>query len=220
LAARAEASSKIVPKQSPADKLGNLVLVDGRCTIIEYSDMPRHLAEKKDERGQLLFGAGSPAIHIFDLDFLGHVTQGANRIPFHIARKKVPHLDAAGKLVQPERENALKFEMFIFDVLPRARRFTVVETSRRQEFEPLKNATGADSPESVRQAIGDLAGDWLEQAGVKVPRRDGHVAVPLEVSPLYALDAEELAAKVDRSLQMNGPTYLEASGGRKPPDPG
>src|SRR5204862_2093470 len=140
------------------------------------------LAQKRDEHGQLLFWAGSPAIHIFDLGFLGEVTQGHTRIPFHVARKKVPYLDEQGQVVQPARENALKFEMFIFDVLPRADRWTVVETSRAEEFEPLKNATGPDSPETVRLAMSNLAADWLTRAGVAVPRRaDGNAAVPLEI---------------------------------------
>lgn len=213
LRARAEVSSKVVAKKSAEDKLGNLLLANGRCTMIEYSDMPKPLAQKTDEQGNLVFWAGSPAIHIFDLGFLGQVTQGHTRIPFHVARKKVPHIDEKGKLVQPAVENALKFEMFVFDVLPRAERWTVVETSRREEFEPLKNATGADSPESVRQALCNLTADWLERAGVRVPRQsDGNAAVPLEISPLYALDAIELVAKLDkddRQLQIKGPTYLE-----------
>jgi UDP-N-acetylglucosamine/UDP-N-acetylgalactosamine diphosphorylase len=206
---RSEASSKVIPKEGPDDKLGNLVLIDGRCAIIEYSDLPAELARQRDASGRLRFGVGSPAIHIFDIGFLERVSRGVERIPFHVARKKVPHLDARGEEVQPERENALKFEMFIFDALPRADRWAVVETSRREEFEPLKNATGRDSPESVRQAMSSLAGDWLEQAGVAVPRSaPGVTAVPLEISPLYALDAEELAGKVDRKLVINGPTYL------------
>jgi UDP-N-acetylglucosamine/UDP-N-acetylgalactosamine diphosphorylase len=99
--------------------------------------------------------------------------------------------------------------LFIFDALPLAERYTVVEASRRQEFAPLKNATGADSPEQVEQAISDLAGDWLEQSGVTVPRNaDGSTAVPLEISPLYALDAEELKAKVNPALRIDGPLYL------------
>ncbi len=205
-----EASSKIIPKESPADKLGNLVLIDGRCAMIEYSDLPRDMAEQRDANGRLRFWAGSPAIHIFDAAFLERVTQGEARIPFHVARKKVPHLDARGKEVQPQKENALKFEMFIFDALPRAERWAVVATTRREEFEPLKNATGPDSPESVRRAISSLAGDWLQEAGVTVPRRpDGAPAFPLEISPLYALDPEEVAAKVDRNLTIQGPTYLQ-----------
>jgi UDP-N-acetylglucosamine/UDP-N-acetylgalactosamine diphosphorylase len=88
-----------------------------------------------------------------------------------------------------------------------AERWTVVETPRHEEFAPLKNATGADSPQTVKQAISDLAASWLGQAGVKVPRdAAGGAAVPLEVSPLYALDADELAAKVDRTRPITGPT--------------
>jgi UDP-N-acetylglucosamine/UDP-N-acetylgalactosamine diphosphorylase len=211
LAAGAEVSSKIIPKQSPTDKLGNLVLVDGRCTIIEYSDLPEDLARQTDEQGRLRIWAGSPAIHLFAVDFLARVTQGRTRIPFHVARKKVPYINDTGTLVTPTKENALKFEMFIFDVLPLADRWTVVETTRHEEFVPLKNATGPDSPQTVRQALSNLAADWLAQAGVAVPRRvNGDAAVPLEISPLLALDAEELAARVDRGLRIEGPMYLDA----------
>ena len=100
-------------------------------------------------------------------------------------------------------------ERFIFDVLPLADRWTVVETSRREEFEPLKNATGPDSPQSVRQAISNLAADWLEQAGIRVPRNDqGDAAVSLEISPLYALDAAELKTRVTAELRVESATYL------------
>jgi UDP-N-acetylglucosamine/UDP-N-acetylgalactosamine diphosphorylase len=210
IARRSEASSKVVPKLTPTDKLGNLVLIDGRCTIIEYSDLPEELARATDEHGSLRFSAGSPAIHIFDVDFLARLTEGEVGIPFHVARKKVSHIDEHGNPVEPARENAVKFEMFIFDVLPLAERWAVVETSRTEEFEPLKNAAGPDSPETVRRALCNLAGQWLERAGVYVPRRPGgDVAVPLEISPLYALDPEDLASKADRRLRIDGPTYLE-----------
>jgi UDP-N-acetylglucosamine/UDP-N-acetylgalactosamine diphosphorylase len=208
LAADAEVSSKVVAKEGPKDKLGNMVLIDGRCSIIEYSDLPEELGRQTEEHGRLRLWAGSPAIHIFAVDFLGHVTQGTTRMPFHVARKKVPYLDGQGRLVQPEWENALKFETFIFDVLPLADRWTVVETSRPEEFVPLKNATGPDSPEVVQKAISNQAAAWLEQAGVAVPRRpNGDAAVPLEVSPLFALDAEEVARRA-RSLRIDGPTFL------------
>jgi UDP-N-acetylglucosamine/UDP-N-acetylgalactosamine diphosphorylase len=209
IGANAEVSSKIVPKEGPTDKLGNLVLIDGRCSMIEYSDLPEALGREIDATGRLRIWAGSPAIHIFAVDFLSRATQGDLRIPFHIACKKVPYLGPDGQMVHPDKENALKFEMFIFDVLPLAERWTVVETSRREEFVPLKNATGPDSPETVRQAISNLAGDWLEEAGVRVPRSaNGSVAVPLEISPLYAQDALELATKVDHGLRVDGPLRL------------
>ena len=209
IAQKAEVSIKVVPKEGPTDKLGNLVLIDGRCGMIEYSDLPEKLARQTEPSGQLRFLAGSPAIHIFDLHFLIKVTHGSEGMPFHIARKKVPYVDEKGARIEPKKENALKFEMFIFDVLPLADRWTIVETSRREEFMPLKNATGADSPQTTRQAISNLAADWLEAAGATVPRQaNGDAAVPLEISPLYALDAEELAAKVARGTRIAEATYF------------
>src|SRR5262249_30211819 len=70
LAADAEVSSKVVRKESPTDKLGNIVLIDGRCSMIEYSDLPEDLACQTDEQGSLRVWAGSPAIHIFSTGFL------------------------------------------------------------------------------------------------------------------------------------------------------
>jgi UDP-N-acetylglucosamine/UDP-N-acetylgalactosamine diphosphorylase len=210
LAASAQVSSKVVRKEGPADKLGNVVLIDGSCCIIEYSDLPESLGRQTDENGQLRIWAGSPAIHLFHLDFLAEITQAPGRIPYHVARKKVPYIDEKGNKIEPQRENALKFEMFIFDVLPMAERWTVVETTRSEEFVPLKNATGPDSPGVIRQAMSNKAGRWLEKARVQVPKdTDGNVTVPLEISPLFALDPEELATKVNRTLNIQGPTYLE-----------
>lgn len=209
---RSEASSKVVPKEHALDKLGNFVQVDGRCTIVEYSDLPDDLARATDASGQLRLSAGSPAIHLFDLSFLARVTQGTTRIPYHVAKKKVPHWHPSGNVVEPERENAVKFEMFIFDALPLAERWLVIETSRREEFAPLKNATGADSPEMVRQAISNLAADWLERAGTAVPRNEqGHSHMPVEISPLVALTPEDLHGHTRLPEAIEQPTYLQPS---------
>ncbi len=177
--------------------------------MIEYSDLSLEMAQQTDETGRLRLWAGSPAIHVFDVDFLTRMTTGAGLIPLHVARKKVPYLDEEGRTAKPQAENALKFERFIFDVLPLAERWAVVETSRREEFAPLKNAAGDDSPDMVKQAISDLAKDWLEAAGMNIPKRaDGSAAVALEISPLFALDAEELARKVNRGITIDGPRYF------------
>jgi len=111
--------------------------------------------------------------------------------------------------VQPSRENALKFERFIFDVLPLAERWALVEARRAEEFAPLKNATGADSPETVRRALCNLAADWLARGGVAVPRdADGNATALVEISPLLALDAEEVAAKLKGRGQVQGTRYF------------
>ncbi len=207
---RSEVSSKVVAKLGPTDKMGNFVQVDGRCSMIEYSDLPEQLARQTDENGRLRLWAGNPAIHVFDRDFLERMTQGQGKLPFHLARKKVPYLDDSGKLVQPERENALKFETFIFDVLPQAERWLLVETTREEEFAPLKNATGADSPQAVAQAISNLAATWLKATGAAVPHdKSGNATVALEISPLLALDAQELANRLKQPPTIDGPRYFE-----------
>jgi UDP-N-acetylglucosamine/UDP-N-acetylgalactosamine diphosphorylase len=206
---RSEASSRVIPKLGPTDKLGNFVEIGGRCSMIEYSDLPLQMAQETDENGRLRLWAGSPAIHYFEVEFLTRMTAGEGRLPFHVARKKAAYLDDEGRNVQPTKENALKFERFIFDVLPLAERWAVVETSRREEFAPLKNAAGADSPEAVKQAISDLAAGWLEATGAAIPKNpDGGAATALEVSPLFALDQQEFAAKVDRNTRIDGPRYF------------
>lgn len=206
--ARAEVSSKVIEKNAPKEKMGVFARVEGRCTVVEYSDLPDELAHATDAAGRLRLWAGSPAIHLFDVGFLERMTREPQYLAFHVARKKVPHIDANGRSVEPTTENALKFERFIFDVLPAAERWTVVE-ARREEFAPLKNAEGPDSPATVEQALSDQAADWISRAGGIVPRRDGHAAFPLEISPLFALDAEELASKLAPDTRIDEPRYFE-----------
>ncbi len=204
------ASSKVVYKEDPSEKVGVLAVIAGRCTIIEYSDMPAEMAEEREADGRLRFRAGNPAIHLFDVGFLRRVTSTGG-LTYHIARKKVAYFDPdTERVISPTSENALKFELFIFDALPLADRWVVVETSRAEEFAPLKNATGADSPDSARQALMRLHADWLESAGISVPRgTDGNPEHPVEISPLFALDAKECRSKVSPQLLITGPTYLE-----------
>jgi UDP-N-acetylglucosamine/UDP-N-acetylgalactosamine diphosphorylase len=203
IAANAEASSKVVFKERPEEKVGVLAVVDGKCGIIEYSDLPAETAAERDAAGRLLFRAGSPAIHVFSVAFLRRVTARGGGLNFHLARKKVPYYDpATGAVITPTTENALKFELFVFDALPLAERWLAVETRREEEFAPLKNASGADSPETVFRLMTGLHAGWLERAGVST---HGH---PVEVSPLFALDADECREKIPRDFEVTGPTLL------------
>jgi UDP-N-acetylglucosamine/UDP-N-acetylgalactosamine diphosphorylase len=205
LLAKSELTSMAVTKQTPQDKLGNFVGIDGRVEVIEYSDFPIDVAERRDANGSLTFWAGSIAVHVFAVDFLERALKLKDALPFHVARKKVPHVDASGKLVQPSEPNALKFERFIFDLLPHAKNAIVVEYPEQEVFAPLKNAPGADrdTPEYVKQFMCDQHRRWLNAAGVKVADD-----VPVEISPLWALDAVGVAARSDKPASINKPTYL------------
>jgi UDP-N-acetylglucosamine/UDP-N-acetylgalactosamine diphosphorylase len=209
IALGSEASSKAIAKVNAKEKMGVLALIDGHCGIVEYSDLPQELANATSN-DRLVYRAGSPAIHLFDLDFLRRITEGKNQLPFHVARKKVSHVTPAGETVNPTAENALKFERFVFDALPLADRWLVMESPREEEFAPVKNADGVDSPATAKQALSNQAGTWLGKAGVKVPRdKSGNVAFSLEVSPRFALDASELSARIWPGRVINSPTYLE-----------
>ena len=201
----AEMTSQVIAKRDPLEKVGNVVDVDGRLMVIEYSDLPDDVARKTNPDGSLAIWAGSIAVHVFDLDFLGRAKDQADSLPYHFARKKVAHVDAAGRRVEPAKANAIKFERFIFDLMPSARNAIVVEVDPASAFAPLKNASGAavDTPESVKAQISDLHRQWLREAGVEVA--DG---IAVEISPLLALDAEELRGKVDPGLKITAPTYL------------
>lgn len=193
----AEMSSKMIRKVDPKEKVGVFCTVAGKPCVIEYSDLPDALAEARDADGALHFNAGSIAIHIIELAFARRLTEGRGDrldLPFHRAEKVVPYVDpASGERVAPAKPNAVKLERFIFDALPLAKRTVILETDRVEEFAPIKNAAGADSPASSKALQTERAARWLAANGVKVPRGErGEVAAVIEISPLTALCAEDL----------------------------
>lgn len=201
----AEMSSKVVAKEEPGERVGVVVSQDGRTKLVEYSDLPRAEAERRAADGGLELRAGSIAVHLIDVPFAKRLAR-AGGLPFHRALKAVPYVDEHGNAVEPGSANAVKFEQFIFDALPLAERVATVPADRRAEFAPLKNASGADSPETVRRGLCDLYAGWLDAAGVPLPRGgDGAVAVPVEISPLRALGPEDLAGV---AVDVDGPVLV------------
>lgn len=195
-----ELSSKACIKAYAAEKVGVFVERGGKTQILEYSDLPDELAEATDDEGTLLYRAGSIAIHIFGRDLIERVGSGTDssvKLPFHRANKKVPTIDASGSPVNPTEPNGIKFEMFGFDALPFAENPVVIETARADEFSPVKNAEGVDSPESSRKDQLRLFARWANQAGLEVPTDEsGLPEFEFEISPLFATSAEQFAEKV------------------------
>ena len=97
-------------------------------------------------------------------------------------------MNAAGRVVKPSSPNGYKFEKFIFDILPEAKRVALLAFDRRDEFAPVKNASGKDSPETCRAA---LRAKWRRQLQGEV-----HIAVPsdlpLEIDPLFMYDGGDI----------------------------
>jgi len=190
-----EMSSKMVAKRDAAEKVGVFCEVGGKTVVIEYSDMPAELTNSLDAQGKLRFNAGSIAIHAISVAFMQRLTQGDFALPFHRAKKKVPYwCDTQKKTVEPAEPNAIKFEAFVFDALGLAKKSLVMETSRTEEFAPLKNASGEDSPAWSHQIQSNRNGGWLEKFGVKIPRKpNGDVDARVEIAAETALEADDLA---------------------------
>jgi energy-coupling factor transporter ATP-binding protein EcfA2 len=205
LLAESEMSTEVVAKRDPLDRLGNVVEVDGRLMVVEYSDLPDDIARRRDPDGGLTIWAGSIAVHMLDTAFLRRMAGSAAALPFHLARKKVAYVDLSGQHVEPQQPNALKFERFIFDLIPSAANAIVVEIDPAEGFAPLKNASGTkeDTPEAVRAAMMSQHRAWLRRAGAEI---SDDVAV--EISPLFALDADDLGTKLAPGMRVTEPTFL------------
>ncbi|MCA9033245.1 MAG: hypothetical protein KDA66_20670, partial [Planctomycetaceae bacterium] len=148
---------------------------------------------------------GNTAIHAFRTDFLLRLTEGNCGLPFHTAHKPVSYLSVEGEAVEadPKSPNAHKFEQFIFDALPEAKVALVVEANREREFNPVKNAEGADSPATCRAALKRIATEWVTSAGCVVAED-----ATLEISPLFAASAEECQRRLTPGTTFETPSIL------------
>lgn len=192
-----EMSSRMLAKTGPYEKLGNFCITNGALTVIEYSDMPDELANRRNANGELEFVAGSPAIHVISVSFIEKLTEnGTLRLPWHRADKKVPYLGPDGQTVKPETPNAVKVESFIFDALPLAAKAIVFEGIREEIFGPTKNATGVDSAESCRALLVARDARRLKAAGYDVPmKEDGFTPdVIVELDPKEIIDEADAVA--------------------------
>ena len=194
----AEMSAIMLSKTNSREKLGNFCVSGGRTMIIEYSDLPDELAEKRNADGSLAFVAGSPAIHVLSVGFVEKLTSGGTlRLPWHRADKKIACLDENGELFTPSEPNGVKLESFIFDALPLAAKVMILEGDRAEVFAPTKNATGVDSAESCRVMITERNARRLQAAGVEIPlTSEGKVDAVIQLAPERVLDEADAAELV------------------------
>jgi UDP-N-acetylglucosamine/UDP-N-acetylgalactosamine diphosphorylase len=160
-----------VRKRDALEKAGVLARVDGRIGVVEYTELDAAQRDAVDASGELVFWAGNTAIHVFDTAFVRRVASEADRwLPFHASEKKIPTVDDDGRPFAPNAPNGRKLERFVFDALPAARGVCIVETARAQEFSPVKNDSGSDSPETARRDLVAQYAAWLRAVGIEPPR--------------------------------------------------
>ena len=183
---KSEYSLKLCAKRDPFEKVGMPMQFGSSYRMVEYSEMTKEQCLRKAGKN-LYFRYGSPAIHVFDRAFLER--EAGKDMPLHLAFKKIPTV-VDGKVVKPSEPNGYKFEKFIFDILPNAKTAAFMAFEQKDEFSPVKNAEGTDSPATCKADLQAKWRRWFAEVGVTVPE-----ALPVEIDPAYAVDAKDLAAK-------------------------
>jgi len=170
LEAEAEMSCKVIRKRDPMEKVGVVARADGNISVVEYTEIDDEHRFATDEDGDLVFWAGNAAIHIFSTSFIRRVSESADELlPYHFSAKLIPTIDDDGQLVRPTEPNGHKLERFVFDALSAAQSICLVEGDRNQEYSPVKNAEGTDSPASARRDLIAVYRSWLDAAGIEMP---------------------------------------------------
>ena len=152
-----EIASKSVIKITPKERAGVFCKIDEKPGIIEYSELPEEMAEKVDENGDLVYGDVNILSHLFSIDALEKLAK--IQLPYHIAEKKSDYLDENGILVKPDNKNVYKYESFIFDAFSNFDEMSILRVKRENEFAPIKNAEGVDSPETAVELYNATHGD-------------------------------------------------------------
>jgi UDP-N-acetylglucosamine/UDP-N-acetylgalactosamine diphosphorylase len=207
--AGSEMTTQVVHKRDPLERVGNVVAIDGKVQVIEYSDLPEEFARETNPDGSLKLWAGNLAVHAFDVDFLARCAAQKGALPFHYAKKKVACLEADGQTHEPDRPNAIRFERFIFDLLPLARQALVVEVDPAEAFAPVKNSDDepTDNPKLAKSAMMAQARRRLREAGVQIADN-----VPVELNPLWASNVDEIRRRLEPGSVIAEPTYFSPTG--------
>jgi UDP-N-acetylglucosamine/UDP-N-acetylgalactosamine diphosphorylase len=207
--AKSEMTTQVVQKRQATERVGNVVSVDGKTQVIEYSDLPGEIAKQTNADGSLKLWAGNLAVHAFDVDFLARCASQRQALPFHWAKKKVRCLDASGNVVEPDQPNAIRFERFIFDLLPLAKQALVVEVDPAEAFAPVKNSNdeATDNPRTAQAAMMAQARGMLREAGARIADD-----IAVEINPLFASTTDELRRRLPANTVVSQPTYFATNG--------
>jgi UDP-N-acetylglucosamine/UDP-N-acetylgalactosamine diphosphorylase len=202
-------SSKAVCKVDPQEQVGIFCRQNGTLGVTEHRELPEADKLRRDAEGRLEFCAANIGIHAFSMAFLRRLREEGVELGFHFADRRTPYIDRKGNRVVPRQPNSVHFETFIFDTLASARTTMVMEVVREDEFSPVKSLTGRDSATSARRDLSRLFVRWLREAGATVQAGSGADPGAIEISPLFALDEEELKGKITLPLNVKPGFCLE-----------
>jgi UDP-N-acetylglucosamine/UDP-N-acetylgalactosamine diphosphorylase len=182
-------SCKSVLRTDPSEKVGVYAQdAAGRPRVAEYTELPAQTASALDIDHLPVHREANIASHLVRLDLAESFA--ALDLPWHLARKKIPHVDPVTGEDRTDR-TACKYERFLFDAFPSASGMSLLRVARDREFAPVKNAHGPDSPDTAREALRTLHRSWRESWG-QSPETPW-------VDPSESFDGEQPASGAARS---------------------
>lgn len=142
-------SSKSVVKKNAKERVGVFCKLNGVPKVIEYTELPEKMAEEIDKNGELMYGEVNILSHLFNIKALEKLAD--QKLPYHTAFKKSNYLNEDGEFIEVSDPNAYKFESYIFDGFSFFDDMSILRVNRENEFAPIKNKEGSDSPETAIQ---------------------------------------------------------------------
>jgi UDP-N-acetylglucosamine/UDP-N-acetylgalactosamine diphosphorylase len=169
---------KCVEKAYPQERVGLLIQSKEGTKVVEYSEMDTQERTAIADDGKLKHRCANISLFCFNMSFIQKAA--TLPLPWHLAYKPI----AVGA------PPAWKFETFIFDIMTATHKVKALLYPRAQCFAPLKNASGPDSIDTVKDAL--LAYD-LEILSQIVGRKISHCQ--LELAQDFHYPTPELQAK-------------------------
>lgn len=142
-------AGKSVVKACPEERVGVFCKKNGKPSVIEYSEISKELAESREQNGELTYGESHILCNLFNIKAIDEISK--DKLPYHYAHKKISYMNENGEIVNPEKPNAYKFEAFLFDAFESLEDMAIMRVKREEEFAPVKNSEGVDSPETARK---------------------------------------------------------------------
>lgn len=192
-----EFGSKVIKKVDPQEKVGLVCKVDDKSTILEYSNISEDLLKARTDDGELLLNNANLNILMIKRSFINKISSDDN-IKYIVAHKQIPHLTSSGEFINPKQPNGYKFERLVFDAMPLANNTSIILANREDEFAPVKNASGNDSPQTSKEMVTNKAKRWMLSSGIDKTIVDELIFV--EISPLFALTQNEFSKKINENL--------------------
>lgn len=144
---------KSICKLTPEEKMGVFCKNNNMIDVMEYSEIDEMVSKARDKKGNLIYNDAHLLWNIYDVDKVRKIAK--KNVPYHKALKNISmNLDIG---------NVYKLESFIFDYFRYFNDMIILRVNRNEEFAPIKNKSGTDSPETAYK----LYASYYDEIGKK-----------------------------------------------------